>query len=360
MGIYVINLLSIPIWKILINKIKTQRNRDDIVVFAVCLQTALIIGCRGISVGVDSRKYEMIFESIKGVEWKNIFSYYLEPGYVLINKLVFFLGGEFRWVLLINAAITMIGIYNFIIQCSNNKIMSLYLFITIGYFGSTMNIMRQFLSLTFILMAYICVLNKKKNYIIFLYVVIAMLIHTSSIVVMAVIIIYKVLYLKNIKYSNILKAVFLFCSIIAVFLLGEILSLFNWINYDYLVSGAGYEYSIFNFSFLLKLVMIGVGIYVLGHQKRYIDQELNNIQLFHYLNIVSCLMNVASISFNMFTRLNIYFSFSLIVLIPNIIEVFPISNKKIIKAVLYFIFFVLFIIQLFSNNNGIVPYNTLI
>jgi hypothetical protein len=300
----------------------------------------------------------MIFDSLKSLDWTKVFSYYLELGYVLMNKLVHMFGGNFRVILLINAFITVVGIYKFIIENSNDKIMSIYLFISIGYFCSAMNVMRQYLAVAFVLLAYTSVIKGKSFFKVAIYIFIASLFHSSALICLGVILIYYIVYSKRIKQSIILKGLTLLGTIIVLMLLEKILSIFAAQEYNYLTVGAAYQYNIVSFSFLFKVVLVIAGFVVLK-RKNINDDNIVNIRFFNYINIVSCILNIASIWFSMFTRLNIYFSFSMIVLVPMLIENIQIKNKTLLKLGIYILFFVLFYTQLVDNGTGIVPYNTI-
>lgn len=361
MAIYFANLLSIPFWYMVMKYFLRLKKCEENVVNVVCIQLIFILGLRAINIGVDTQQYEQIFIIAGRLSFPQIFNYYMEPFYLLINKVVAMMGLGYNAVLFVNASITIFGIRSFVLGQSNDKIMSLWLLITIGYFSSMMNIMRQFVALTFVLNAYQCMVNKERWYKFAINGMVAFFMHKSSILLFLVLLFYKLLYSKKKAFSLLLKIGAIIAAVVGIFILNPILqtlSSMGLIGYEYLKTGAAYEYSILNFNFLLKLLCVVACFIIEKKGRRLSETDKERFRLFKYVMIVSCFMNILSVEFNMFTRLNIYFSFALIVLVPNIIFYFPIKNKKLIVAVVYIATAIMYITDLISEGNAIVPYAT--
>ena len=357
MVIYIYNILSIPLYYIFIKAIKTRNDKTNILVGILCVQMTFIAGMRGVKVGVDTQTYQWIFDAIQNLNWSELYAYYIEFGYTVINKIVGALGGTFRETLLLIAFIIYTGIYRLIKETSCDKMMSIFLFISFGYFASSMNIMRQFCALTFIIFAYIEVMKKKSIKKILFYCMIAFLFHKSSILCLGVIFVYYLLEYEKIKSSGLLKPLVLVGAIIACLFVGKIFSVLG-LNVIYMSEGAGYTYNLFSVSFLIKILLLISGYIAM---RRVLDENeimARNLGFLNFLNMVSCFMNILSAQYSMFTRLNIYFSVGMIVLIPNIIEYLPIKNKNVMRMIVYVAFTFLFYTQLLGNDNLIIPYNT--
>ena len=262
-------------------------------------------------------------------------------------------------MLFVNAIIIYFGIYNIIKKNSVDKIMSIFLFISMGYFSSSLNVMRQFIALTFVILSYSAFMEKKSFFKITFYCIIAGVFHSTALLCLGAIILYALLESKKVGRSFFLKLLVVVISIGVCFSVDYVFTVLG-LDSDYLASGAGFTYSIFNLSFLIKIVLLIAGWYIIKKCKNLDSDEFNTLKFFNFLNIVSCFMNVMAVSFNMFTRLNIYFSIGMIVLIPNIIKYLPIKNKIMIKVVVYTGFSVLLYSQLVNNDNLIIPYNTIL
>ncbi len=356
MAIYLINLISIPIWYLALAKISDKQRRELLVINIVCVQMALIAGLRAINIGVDTKNYQAIFNEYKVLPWNMVFSTWLEPGYVIYNKLVALFGLPYRIVIIINTAVTIIGIRNFILKTSDDKIMSLFLFIAIGYFSSMMNIMRQYLATVLILNSFAVIINKEKPIKAIVYSLVAALFHTSALIMLAVIVLYYVLYCEKNRNNILLKLLAFGVGSVMVVLIDPIISLIPFLNYESLKYAAAYEYSLFDITFILKIVCVGISLFLLVDYRYKVDeQSLHKLSFLNYLMIASCLLNVASVSFNMFTRLNMYFAITLIVLVPLLIKNIPIREKRFIKCCVYVLGTVMYVISL-SGASSLVPY----
>lgn len=359
MIIYLLNLFSIPFWNIFFKQIGLQRKSIKMTMVFVFFQMVLIAGLRNVNIGIDTKNYLNIYMFTQSVDLMDIFTYYLESGYVILNQFVKYLFDSFNALLFINSLITLIGVYEFINRFSKNKIMSLFLFITLGYFSSTMNIMRQYIALVFILNSYFYYIKEKNYFKVYINVLIASLFHSSSLFVAVAILFYDKIYSKKINGYNFLYKCLITLSVITFsFITSYIFQLvFNNEYYDYIVNGAGYTTSIFNLNFFIK-VSLSI-IYLFVRKKRFINKScLIEMNFLNYLNFISCIVSIMAIKFSMFNRINLYFSFTLIVFIPILIENINMkfSEKKYIKFVIYLSFFIVYIVSLLSNNNGICPY----
>ncbi len=117
-------------------------SRKNIAVFLSFLPMFLVSALR-FHVGGDYVGYERIFRNVQ--EGTDI---YAEPGFGLLNKLVIWYSGDIQWVYALSAAVTLILLFYGIYRYSPSPAMSLYLFVTMGYFFSSFNILRQFIAVS--------------------------------------------------------------------------------------------------------------------------------------------------------------------------------------------------------------------
>lgn len=358
MSIYIINLLTIPIWKIFFQKIRSKKSILW-TLSVVLIQCVLIAGLRDVSIGTDTKTYFNLFTYIKNTPVSQAFSYYIETGYFLLNKVVSMFTNNFNILLIAICIIVYRSIYKFIKNYSKNAIMSLFLFITLGYFSSTMNIMRQYIALSFVLLGYNFYL-KDNNIKFLLFIVLACFFHTSAILVIPIILMYHIIFSGKIETSILIKvvvsSVLLLITLFAPYFSSILFN--NSEYYNYIVDGAGYDTSLISLNLIIKIIM-SITYFYLNSKKLFIDKNAN-LKFFNYLNLISCLMNILSGGLSMFTRLNIYFSVTLIIFIPNIVEEMKIKNKYYLKIFIYIGFFILYYLSLLSGGNDIVPYISVI
>ena len=113
MAIYFANLLSIPFWYMVMKYFLRLKKCEENVVNVVCIQLIFILGLRAINIGVDTQQYEQIFIIAGRLSFPQIFNYYMEPFYLLINKFVAMLGVGYKSGLLVKSYITIFLIRSF-------------------------------------------------------------------------------------------------------------------------------------------------------------------------------------------------------------------------------------------------------
>ena len=102
--------------------------------------------------GFDYRFYESAFQAIAasgpgGAGWS-------EPGYVLLNLAVALPGGNYRIFLFVFHFLLTFLVFTWIGRYSPSPWLSVFLFLTLQYFGLSMNFLRQSLAAAIILLAY--------------------------------------------------------------------------------------------------------------------------------------------------------------------------------------------------------------
>lgn len=101
------------------------------------------------NVGGDYIGYERIFKNVtEGVD------IYAEPGFGLLNRLVAWYSDNIQWVYALSAAITLLLLFRTVFRESASPVLSLYLFVTMGYFFSSFNILRQFIAVAIVFAAF--------------------------------------------------------------------------------------------------------------------------------------------------------------------------------------------------------------
>ena len=82
--------------------------------------------------------------------------------------------------------------------------------------------------------------------------------------------------------------------------------------------------------------------------------KYENYDFWNYVNLISCAINVLAGYLSMFSRLNLYFSVTTIIFLPNILKSFNIN--KFLKCFIYIGFIVLYFTSL--SSDGAVPWTS--
>lgn len=211
-------LLLIPI--ILLCYWADKKNKKSLLFLAIVL-LSLIVGLRGTNVGIDTKDYYYAFNNNFPRSWQ-----FQELGFRYLSMLFMTLFHNATIVMLIYAFIInvfmMLRLWDFREKCNFPIMIFLYLFI---YLFSTMNIMRQFITISVIFYSS-RFLEKKKYFLFFIIVFLMSLIHKSSLLALLLIIVYMWNTLSSRK-----KFLFLF-PIIIVSLIGLLFVL--WYESDHI------------------------------------------------------------------------------------------------------------------------------
>ena len=153
-----------------------------------------ISGYRADNIGTDHKTYIAAFNHIK--TYGN--AYFREKGYVLLNKLVIFLGGNTTTLCFLVSFMLCIGFYFYVVKYvrADYFLFSLIIFVCqpYMYIQSTFNIMRQGCAIAIVLLSIPFLLNKK--WLMFSAIILlASTFHTSALVMLFLII------FRNIKFD---------------------------------------------------------------------------------------------------------------------------------------------------------------
>lgn len=340
---YLLLLIIISITYLLTNYLIKNENKKTIFLSVAFIEMLLFLGLRDTSVGIDLKNYIPFFNLFKDSGWDIVLRIKLEKGYIIYNKLIGLVGGE-NLFLFITALVSLFGVYFSILKYSKNYFLSTFIFITMHFYIFLFSGLRQAIaySIIWISLKYI----KERKLLKFLtLVLIATTFHKTAIIFL------PVYFLSNKKLTH--KYLIIFLIVILMTFIFK-LQIFNIItklvygNYAAIQNGGGYK-------LLLLLIIIFVGsLYILYKKNNKEEQEQNNIWL-NMLLIGILVQTLASIEGNI-ARLTMYFEYSIIFLIPNIIE--EIDDKKIrifLKCIVYILLTVYFVISI-QNSTSYIPY----
>lgn len=167
------------------------------VLFLSCAILFFFFAFRGIRVGVDTKNYCYVFQYFEHVSLKNVFTapiygsnahtwtFEFEPGYRLINKLLSYMTNDGQAITIALGIIIFILLALFVYRESPNIWLSMWLFVTLGFFQTSMNATRITIVLLICFLAFPLIENRKPV----LYVLIVLLastIHQSALLFLPV------------------------------------------------------------------------------------------------------------------------------------------------------------------------------
>ena len=340
---YLLLLLVIVLitFMFLVFKIDVKNNKKYLMTIFIIL--TLFLGIRGENVGLDMGNYNEFFVSTLNNNWNHLFLYYnFEIGFKIYTKLITLFTDNFRIYIFITALISITGIYYYIKENSKNYFSSIFIFVTFNYYIYLFCTLRQAMAVSILLLAY-NFLKKNNNIKFLLLVILATFFHKTAIV-------FLVLFLaKKIPYNIKLITIYIVsCLLLFIFKVPLINFFTNLLYSQYIdygdMSGSGYTMIIFLFAIVIAICYIF----------RFKGKENNKMLI--YMLLLSIPFQILSTEQGLVARIVLYFTHSLIILLPNFIEQFNIFHRNKVKC-LYYISLALFFIMEVSKNAMYVSYN---
>lgn len=329
------------------------KHKKSFLVIIMSLQLFLLSILRAPEVGIDTKVYLDRFSYISGYDFSNLFILPdlvdFELGFVLFNMLVSSISDNERFFIIISTAIIIGSVSRYIFKNSKIAWLSFFLFIGLGFWGNSLNVLRQFIAIAFLIISLSFVFKNKFVYFL-MFVIISSFFHLSA---LSFIVVYP---LSKIKVTKIYITIFLsLCIVIFIFssqILSILINLFGYEQHiDRLGDGSGVG------MLILLLLIATAAIFYRGNALK-VDR---NFDIYLHILLVGILLNILALEFDLAGRAMIYFTVHNIIIVPTII--YSIKNKfdrnigvlLIIIGVLYFYIFRLLLIDV----SYLVPYRFL-
>ncbi|MBP3597205.1 MAG: EpsG family protein [Clostridia bacterium] len=368
MIVYLIMLLLSIVFIFIAQK---SKNKVLKVILYICsILPLFLVSALRYDLGTDYTKtYVSIFRKLS----VNKVTKDLEISFELLVRACLLISNNPNILFVVTAFITLVLIMITILTKSQNKILSVIIFVLGGFYFETLNLVRQYIAIAIIFLSSQLLLKKRWKYdILFLLIVIfSVTIHFSSIVALVIVLLNKRTFVDYKWLIPISVGIIMFKSDI-VSLLERVIEMTKYKKYlD--ISG---EISYLN---IIKNIFLFIVMqYVYNQAKK--QNKLENADRF-YLNIQGLTLLVVCLgacNFQ-FSRIAIYFYIFQIMSIPHFItklsmepfenlikKIFKKENLKIkLKPFVYIGVVLLFGVNIFytnvlNNDNEVIPYKTII
>ena len=356
MQIYYLLIVTLLIIYMIINKIqyKLDFNKKMVFVLISCILLIIISSFRSNSIGADMDVYLQIFESSKNKSMIDIISSglsldhflssemyngFYETGYILFNKMVSIISdSDFAFKLSCSLFVN-IPVCFMIYKYSKDELMSMLLFILLGYYTQSFVIIRQYMALSMIIIA-LHFLIESEDAKFYTFVFIAFLFHKTAIVFLIVKLLksYWDIIIKYIKFICIaLSILFVLANPILKFFIMNFYPFYS----DKIVFGEGLNLLIF------MLIILLFSLYI-GKKNGY---DLKKFDAFFVLVVVGVVIQLFTVHFSLLNRLALYFQFFMIIYIPNSLS-FIKKYKFLTNFIVLFVFLLYFSYLLIFNDSG--------
>ena len=373
MYIYIITfLITILLVWLAENKAKSRKNKIILLILAVV--PMFFISAIRYNVGTDYEK-RYVADYYTLLEGKNVGN--LEIGFKAIDYLCLFFTKEPYLLFAITSLIILAIIFEVIYKKSSNRILSIIIFFLGGYFFATLNIIRQYISVAFILLGYQFLMNenKKKAYIGFVIcAILAFFMHSSSIICFIIILLTK----KNIMDARWVIPLSILILILNKNIMVILTPIIKNTRFNVYLTGkfTTGELSILQ---IVENLIIYLAMYFSYYFEKKQGKELDK-QGITLLNIqgLALLLTVSGVIHTLFIRMAIYFVAFQIISIPYFFSILQFNtitdkiNKKLkknlktktVEIIIYsgivLGFSAMFIYtNILNNDNEVLPYKTI-
>lgn len=287
----------------------------------------------------DHEYYLQLFNSVneRGLI-ETLQKYHYEPAYIIYNFLISLFTNDYNIYLIATGAISLIGPYLFIKKNSNNYFLSIMIYIALNFYSMNFYVLRASIAFSIFLIGFNFI--KEKKYIkSILMIILAGLFHKSLFIFL------PFCYLLNINYSKTsLKILSIILSIMFI-LRDNIVNLFVKIIYrDYL------NYIIKNDGFKLLFILIIIVSFFIYNKEKIIKKDKSQLI---YINMIfySITFQMLATVIGPINRLTTYFLVSLLILVPNYIDILENKKyKKILKILTIITSIIIFCIKVIDGT----------
>lgn len=315
--------------------------RDRRYVFLVSSLLVVVSGIR--NVGTDVINYKNYFEVL---DFYNLENSLYERGYYLLNRIVQIVFNDFQYVLIFTSLLIILIITKTILNFSVYPMLSLFFFITLYFYFTSFNLVRQYVAMA-IVFASVKFIIEKKLYHFISVIIIASFFHSTSLFF------FPFYWLARKKMPDIYYFLgFVLSIVLSIFtpvIINIISIVFPRLSYysEYSLEGASA-----NFAFILTIITFICARFL---YKKLITIDKNTNFYLNFVFYASC-FSILSRNNIIFFRISSYFYIFIILLLPIIYRSLSKSWKflflfyTIPSSIMYMYYL------LINNNAGVYPY----
>lgn len=281
-------------------KVKLGERRD---VFLVPLFFILffVMGLRSTSVGVDTDNYSFVFNMISDREprllFQNFFFITFEIGFVAFAKFTSYLVDSYYFFQCLEAALFCYLMYNFIRNSTNHFIIAAFVFLGMGLYLQSFNIIRQMLAVALSANAWLY-LTKKRYWSFLIFASLAVTFHMSSVVC---ILIYLMYLLKD---KEIFQRLFPALLLVFTFVLNSVVEQMGNFFSRYETHLNAKEIQEANMVKILWGIELAIALYIWYRRHTFNSRE----RFIAMMSMAYVACNYIALSVSLFERVGTYFS----------------------------------------------------
>lgn len=356
MAVYIITFIICYFFLFLSNYKDTGRRSDKLITIILSFLPLLIVATiRGKSVGTDYLMYNNFFYDSGKL---HLFKKDLEFVFVLFCKVFHFFFNEPVIMFMTIYLILYFVVYKSALKKNKYYELTIFLFIAFGFYTNTFNVLRQWMAipLLYLGMHYICEKDSRRGVLLF---IIGLLCHYTSVLTI------PIFYLCTKIKSDKTRVLIIILSIIMFLNLNTFMqllyNLFVKIHFSekYLKYFIRADYNSLNtniFVMPMFTLVTYIGYIILIKKKVVLSKHDNFLINCVIIGFMTALIGTRN---TMFQRIQLYFVYSLIFVIPYILENYKSKHKTILYLSCIVLGMIFFIYSLGKNGGEVLPYITI-
>ncbi len=354
MAIYLFEMTFIALFGAVLCR-ETEK-RTKLYITLCFFMLTFVAGIRSVNVGVDTEQFCRAYQMIGMTPWDNLFSSFrYEWGFLVLCKVLNYVSVNPQLLIIVSSILINVPLGVFIFRNSSSAALSTFLYIGLGLYASNMNIMREAIAVSFVLIGFE-MLKANRSLLFFLFVAIASGFHQTA----PFLVILWPLWRLGFNRKSILVYVILF-MVAFIFahqisnLLASLVGREQLYNSEF--TGSNY------FGALLKaLLALFVAVIVLNYFRvgQRVGIQLSNVDQFYcHMLMFWILFSILGMQIQIFSRLCMYFNVFALVGITCALRFIENAGERVfmmlllgVVALSYFI-----IVGLFRPEwQGVIPY----
>lgn len=335
---------------------KTNNKKLKYVLIIVSFSILFFVSALRVNVGTDYKSYTSWFKLVLPNDYW--FTLIRDIGFNYFIIAIKYFTKDPQWLFIITSFIILFFTFKACIKHQKYYELSIFLFVTLIFYFSSMNGIRQWIAVSIMMWAFHFVLHGKLRYY-YIFAVISILFHPTSFIFLFVPL------LNYIKISNVKRLVIIFVFFILIKLVnitGIVMSIVKIVlpsyyeKFSVMLNNYHGGYFYFFLSFIIFFIYV---TYEFAFKKIFAEKEYT---LKVNLSLILVMFSILGTVNMVFERLSLYFIPFSILLLPDLILVAEDNKKK--KIIFYLlILFASFAYMVkvlgFSNANSVLPYTSI-
>jgi len=338
----------------LFSLILSRKTKNKKFFLAVSFILLFIISALRYNVGTDYNSYVVWFNNITEITELN------DIGFNIIIMLIKLLNGHSQWMFVISSFLILFFVYKSCYENQKYYDLSLFLFITLLFYFSSFNTLRQWIA-TAIIMYAIKYIEKKEFKKFFVLVLIASSFHLTALLMLFMYFILNVKFKNKTRIITILSFFIFSKAIDWIKIITNITQMFFPLYYQRYIVPDSYLLTAKAGSFFPILLATVMFVFYIVFKKNVIKE--NNTEKYNFkinLCMVVLIFSIINTIGSLFARVSAYFLPLIILLIPDVLLAFDKKSRKIIYIAIALISFVFMIYSLiYKNSYDPLPYQTI-